>query len=299
MTREGCTSTTPGARSIDADAYHADEIGAERPSLSASIAHLLLTSSPKHAWTNHPRLNPNFKREHDDKFDVGTAAHWLLLQGDSAEVVTIVEANDWKKNAAKEQREAARAAGRLPLLAKQWAEVQAMVAAVRARLGEVEDTPALFADGAAERTLIWEDDHGVLCRARLDWLRDDLATIDDLKTTKASAHPRQWSRRTMFSIGADVQIAFYLRGVEKLHPDLRGQTRFRYVVVEAYPPYELSVIEPDAGILEVGRFKVEEALEKWAMCLEKNFWPGYSTRPYRAELPAWVEAEWLEGREAA
>lgn len=285
--------------SIDADQYHADELGADRPSLSASLAHLLVTSSPRHAWTQHPRLNPDFKREHDDKFDVGTAAHWLLLQGDTADIVTIIEANDWKTNAAKEQRDAARAVGRLPLLAKHWDGVQAMVASVREKIAAADCTPPLFADGASEQTLVWEDDHGVLCRARLDWLRSDLATIDDLKTTKASAKPQAWARRTMFAIGADVQMAFYLRGVAKLHPELRGQTVFRYVVVEAYPPYEISIIEPDAAILEVGRLKVEEALAKWALCLEEDFWPGYPTQPYRAELPAWVEAEWLDGREEA
>ena len=36
--------------------YHADP--APEPSLSRSLAHTLLTRSPRHAWQAHPRLNP-------------------------------------------------------------------------------------------------------------------------------------------------------------------------------------------------------------------------------------------------
>lgn len=281
---------------IGAEAYHADDIGDTRPSLSASIAHTLITSSPRHAWAQHPRLNPDFTRMTEEKFDVGTVAHALLLQGD--DVASAVPFDDWRTNAAKEARDDARAAGRIPLLTKDYQRVRRMVDAAREKIAAADCAPPLFTDGAAEKTLVWEDDHGVLCRARLDWLRDDLATIDDLKTTSASANPRAWARRTMFAIGADVQIAFYLRGLHRLHPELRGQTKWRYVVIETFPPYELSIVEPDAGILEVGRLKVEEALETWARCLAAGEWPGYPSTPFRAELPAWVEMEWLEGRAA-
>lgn len=288
-----------GVRVLTAEQYHGDVVGVSRPSLSASIAHTLVANSPRHAWAQHPQLNPDFKRATEDKFDLGTAAHWLLLQGDTADVVTIVDADDWKTKIAREQREAVRAAGRLPLLAKQWDAVQAMVAAAREQLESANVAPPLFTDGAAEQTLVWEDDYGVLCRARLDWIRHDLRAIDDLKTTAASANPRVWSRRTMWSIGCDVQIAFYLRGVAKCFPELREPPAWRYVVIETSPPYELSIVEPDAGILAVGAEKVERAIEKWAECLKTDNWPGYQKTAFRAELPTWVEVEWMEGRAAA
>ena len=40
---------------MTADDYHADKIG-DVPTLSASIAQRLVTRSPLHAWTHHPRL---------------------------------------------------------------------------------------------------------------------------------------------------------------------------------------------------------------------------------------------------
>ena len=61
--------------------YHADPVG-PAPSLSASIAKLLVLKSPRHAWLAHPRLN-KAKAEEVEKAkrarDVGTATHKLVL----------------------------------------------------------------------------------------------------------------------------------------------------------------------------------------------------------------------------
>ena len=49
----------PGVYSLPDDAYHADPCPG--PSLSSSVAKLMLDRSPLHAWHAHPRLNPNFE----------------------------------------------------------------------------------------------------------------------------------------------------------------------------------------------------------------------------------------------
>lgn len=273
--------------------YHADLV-ADRPTLSASIATILCSSSPAHARAAHPRLNPQLVREEKATYDVGTAAHALLLEGSDA--VAIVDADDWRTKDAKEARDDARLNGRVPLLAKTWAEVQQMVAAVRAQLDAIADPPPLFTDGKVEQTLVW-DDHGVACRARLDWLRDDHQAIDDLKTTSRSANPETWTR-TLFGIGADVQAAFYLRGLKAV---TGADAVFRWVVAETYPPYALSVVSLGPDVLALAEQKVEYALETWRECLSSGVWPAYPARVCFAELPAWEEARWLarEWREAA
>src|SRR3972149_4631152 len=48
---------------------------APEPSLSASVAHLLLTRSARHAWLAHPRLNPAWAPEATEQTDLGTLAH--------------------------------------------------------------------------------------------------------------------------------------------------------------------------------------------------------------------------------
>lgn len=273
---------------VPADQYHADNLGNEQPSLSASIAHILCTRSPLHAWTAHPRLNPEFRRVEEQKFDRGTAAHALMLQGQK--IVSVIDAEDWRTKAAKEARDEARADGRIPLLAAQWEEVQAMVRAISQQLASHEARPALFTEGKPEQTLTWVED-GVTCRARLDWLRDDLTFIDDLKTTSRSAHPEAYSR-ALFNVGGDIQAAYYLRGLT--HSTGAFDARFRWVVCECQPPYALSVSTPGPGVLMLANRKIDHAIEVWKRCLESGAWPAYDKRVATAELPPWEEARWLE-----
>jgi hypothetical protein len=265
--------------------YHADPC--DQPTLSASIANVLLHSSPKHAWTQHPRLNPNYSREEEQKYDVGNVVHAILLQG--ADIVDVLDFPDWRTNAAKEARDLARSHGRVPLLTKQWGEVEAMVAAVRVQLAVSQAQPPLLTDGKPEQTLVWEEG-GVLCRARLDWLRDDHAAIDDLKTTSRSASPEAWSR-ALFGTGCDVQAAFYLRGLKAL---TGVDAEWRWIVAETYEPYALSVVSLGPDVLELANRKVDHALTVWKRCLESGVWPAYPTRVAYASLPSWEESRWLE-----
>lgn len=273
---------------IPAEKYHADEI-ADRPTLSASIAKLLLTASPAHAKAAHPKLNPNLVRQDEQRFDVGTASHALLLEGISA--VAVIPYENWRTKPAQEAKEEARANGLIPLLATQWDEVQAMCAATRAQLDAYELTPPLFTDGQPEKTLVWEDDHGVVCRARLDWLRHDHGAIDDFKSTSRTANPEQWCRSTLYSINADIQAAFYLRGCEKA---LGVRPEFRFVVQETFSPYALSVVSLGPDVLALADKKVGYAIDLWARCLRADSWPAYPARVATAELPAWEESRWLE-----
>lgn len=278
----------PGIHQLGSDHYHADPC--DRPSLSASLAHVLLSSSPKHAWTAHPRLNPDFQRTEEAKFDVGNVCHSLLLQG--IETAEVLPFPDWRTNAAKEARDLARSHGRIPMLTKHAHEVEQMVGAVKLQLPLFNVTPPLLQNGKPEQTLVWEE-AGVLCRARLDWLRDDHAAVDDLKTTSRSANPEQWSR-TLFGIGADIQAAFYLRGIKAL----TGKTpEWRWIVCETAPPYAMSVISPGPAAVELGNAKVDRALELWRTCLATDEWPSYPTQVCYADVPGWEESRWLE-REA-
>lgn len=270
-----------------ADAYHDDAIG---PTLSKSVAHALLTRSPKHAWTAHPRLNPDFKREEAAKFDTGRAAHSLFLEGDGN--VAVFPYDDWRSKAAQEGRAEARAHGRTPMLGKDWDKVQEMVFALAEGLNALTINPPLFAEGKSEQTIVWAEG-GVKGRARLDWLRDDYSCIDDLKTSH-NANPDDWTRRTMFDIGADIQVAWYRRAVKAatgVEPD------FRFLVIEPKPPYALCVVSLAPDALALAEAKVDRAFSIWKRCLDTDVWPGYPKDICYASPPGWMESQWLE-REA-
>jgi hypothetical protein len=277
----------PGISLNGAEEYHADDCG-DTPTLSASIANILIGRSPAHARAAHPKLNPDLERKDESRFDLGTAAHKLFLEGDDS-IATFI-GSDWRTKEAKEYREEQRALGKIPLLVEQAESVRTMVDHTIAQIAELNIEPPLFCDGKAEVTLVWKDDHDVICRARLDWLHDDYSAIDDYKTTSASADPRKWER-TMYGIGADVQVAFYMRGVERI---TGVRPSFRYVVQETYPPYEFSVVGLAPSALALAEDKVEKALALWATCLERDFWPGYPTELASIEVPTWEETRWLE-----
>jgi hypothetical protein len=280
--------------------YHADQ-NKDMPTLSSSIANILLNRSPLHAWTAHPRLNPNWQPDDDSKYDVGTVAHSMLLEGTAS--VDVCDFADWRTKDAREARDASRANGRTPLLAHQFEEVLGMCNAVADQLKAFDIDPVPLTGGKPEQTMVWQDaPTGAWCRARIDWLHDDLSAIDDLKTTTRSAHPEAFAKN-LYSYGCDVQAAFYLRGLKALHVDADRNTYldgvdWRWIVVETSPPYGLSVVEPGPAVLELADAKVDAALKLWAECLERNVWPGYPTKVATAELPAWEEARWLAREEA-
>jgi len=276
---------SPGIYTMAADLYHADPCPA--PSLSSSGAWTLLRNSPRHALFDHPKLNAAYRRTEREEFDLGTAAHAYILEGD--ESFTIIDAADFRTKAAQEARVIARQAGKTPLLAHRWADVQRMAVAVQHQLAAHEDVPIPLSAGQPEQTLIWQEG-GIWCRARVDWLHDDYRTIDDLKTTSASANPEVWGRR-LWAAGHDLQAAFYRRGVQAL---FGIEARFRFVVIENTPPFALSVISLDPAAMALADHKVLRAITLWKWCLDNDRWPGYPTRTCYAELPPWEEAQWLE-----
>lgn len=274
-----------GIYSLTAGEYLSDP--SDPPSLSASIAHEIVSNSPRHAWAKHPKLNPNYEREEKDIFDLGTAAHALLLEGKEAFV--IVEHDDWRTKDAKEIREQARAQRKVAVLRHKWESIVEMVDAINAQLDGFEEKPRPFSEGKPEQSLVWTED-GVTLRMRADWLRDDFRYCDDLKTSSASTNPESWGR-LVSSNGGDIQAALYVRGIKAV---TGIEPIFRWIAVENYPPYCLSVSSPSPQMMELARRKIETAIATWRRCLESNRWPGYPMRTCFVDAPPWVEAAQMD-----
>ncbi len=274
----------PGTYVLTAEEYHADPC--VQPSLSSSIANILWSSTPRHAWFAHPRLNPaEVEEEEREIFDRGTVAHALLLEGEK--VAEVLEYPDWRKNEAKAARQAARDAGKVPILAKHWTDVEAMVQAARVQLAAHKDSSDafVFEEGKPEQTLIWFDEEfGIWCRARLDWLVDSHERIYDYKSTGMSASQEAVTR--MLTGGWDIQAEFYRRGAEAV---FGARPEFRFVVQENSAPYQLGVVGIDPSFEWAGQAKVRFAMKRFADCLKSGDWPSYPDRTYYPALPAWEE----------
>lgn len=268
--------------------YHADP--APEPSLSSSIIKVLLKQTPRHAWLQHPRLNPAYEAVDQRKFDMGTAAHALLLQGEN--IIEIIDADSFRTKAAKVARDAAYAAGKIPLFKSEAGRVFAMRAAALAQLKAHEEGRFFLLPSKSEQTLVWQDEQGFWCRARLDRLvairRTNHGFIWDYKTT-TSANPDDWQGR-LFDLGFDIQATWYMRGVRALGI----LPAFRFIVQETTPPYALSVIGLTPETLAMAEVKIEHALGLWRWCIAHDRWPGYSNQTCYLEPPAWELAKFEE-----
>ena len=163
--------TVNGIYTIPHDVYHQDPC--PTPSLSSSVAKVLLRQSPAHAAMQHPKLNNNYVNAESSRFDLGTIAHALLLEDDSSRLITI-EADDWRTKAAKEARDAARAEGKIPILTKQAAHLLKMVGTARdfLRSSEVGDMTFL-----PEQTLAWQEGTSLHSADRANGIRDTVRVL--------------------------------------------------------------------------------------------------------------------------
>ncbi len=278
----------PGIYDMPITEYVADPV--IEPSLSASIAHTLISQSPIHAFMRHPRLNT----ERDDsegsrKMDIGTIVHGIVLEGDESRLV-IVEADDWRTKVARETRDEARLAGLVPVLAGDMGMVREIAESARTAIknSELADdfTPEA---GKPEQTLCWKEGD-IWLRSRPDWLTNDHRLIIDLKTTAGSAEPSAWVR-TMLGNGNDIQAVLGIRGVKAL---TKVHCQFVFWVVEQNPPYASSFIGLSPQFLEMSEHKLERAIQLWGDCTMTGAWSGYPDRVCWIEPPTY---EWTKEME--
>lgn len=284
------TRYEPGVYSIPLDQYVSDP--APAPSMNAGAAHTLLTKSPAHAWAEHPRLNENREADNSSRLELGTIAHALLLEEDSSRVV-VIEAEDWRKKEAKEQRDAARAAGKLPILSQDYFRVQAMMVRARAAIAKSEFAQD-FREAIPEQTLLWQYG-GVWCRSRPDKASWDWRVLFDYKTVAGSAHPQAF-QRTIAQQGYDIQAELGMIGVETL--GLIQNPTFVFIVQEIDPPYAVSFVSLSPAWQELAHQKVKRAAAIWEGCLRTNHWPSYTERTAYLDPPAYAAIGWedyLEG----
>lgn len=266
--------TTPQVVADMSDAiYHGDPV--EGGSLSSSGAKTLLRSPAHYQWSRTHRVEKT-------AYDVGHAVHAKVL-GVGMEVV-VLDHDSYRAKAAQAERDEVYASGRTPILAKDYAPIEAMSEAVLTH----PDARAVFErDGTPEASAFAPDpETGVWMRARPDFLpaRTDRRTvIGDLKTA-VSADPRDFDRIAA-DYGYDIQAEWYQRVIREARGD--DDTAFVFVIVEKTEPYLVSVVELVADFLDTGRSRTDRALRTYRDCMESGEWPGYARGIHGVEPPRW------------
>lgn len=242
--------------------YHRD------PALGSTSLKTLATRTPAHY--QHDLTHPKFS----DAFTLGTAAHSLILEGDTSGIV-IVEADNWLTKDAKAAKATALAEGKQPLLTKEIEQVWAMTHAVMAH----PEAWKLFKGHKAEQSVFWDED-GLMLKCRPDAWKPGL--LIDLKTTR-DANPNEFGK-TAHEYGYHQSAAHYIDGVKAATGE---ELPFHFVLVEKTAPYLVSVVELDIEAINLGRQLNDRAKRIYRECLETNTWPGYPNADL-ISLPMWA-----------
>lgn len=254
--------------------YHA------RPELSSTEARRLLDNPAKYRWRKQ------VGEEHRDTFDFGHAVHGLVL-GVGREV-EVIPFDDFRKQAAQQQRDEAYAAGRIPLLRDRWAVAQDMANAVHAH-----PVARMLLDpdrGPVEQSAFWTDPvTGVECRCRFDKLPafDTPGRFIAVDFKTAVAADVVSFGKSAADYGYVMQAPWYLDAVHVLLD--RDDAAFVFVVQEKEPPYLVNVIELDPLAMAIGAERNRRAREVYAECVAADRWPGFGDEVQTASLPRWFE----------
>lgn len=280
----------------DVDAYFADPC--PEPSLTQSIAKVMIERSPAHAKQEHPRLrDPVTEDEPAEKYDaaqaIGNAAHAAMI-GRGKDIAEAAFDN-FKTKAAQEFRDAPENASKVIILSKHLVRALAMVKAAREQIGNVgwKDD---FRVGQGEVMIAWREGE-LWFRSLIDWLSPDGLIVTDYKTSGLNCAPHAIAGM-IEKAGWQIQSAMHDRGLNVLSPGGAGRRKFRFVAQENEPPYALTAVELSEHWLTMGRKQLQYAVGSWMLCMETNFWPGYPPKVQRPEFPGYAEARWL-GREIA
>jgi hypothetical protein len=250
----------------------------ETPSLSASIAKRIIHQSPLHAWQYHPRLGGTRSNATAEQ-DTGTLLHALLLN-QPMEGFAIAPFSDFRKNIAKEWRDAAESMGKIVVKEDEFAEAKRLADSIRHQCSE----RGIEFSGESEVKVEWTEstsDGPVLCRGMMDRLLPK--RILDLKSCARA--DLQSCAQAVVRYGYDIQGAAY-RSASKA---LLGVSRpFVLVFFEKEPPYAVTPVTLNGQFENLGEVKWERACRTWARCLRENVWPGYVSEVTPIEAPPWA-----------
>jgi hypothetical protein len=286
----------PGLYALSRETYHGSPT--VEPSLSSSGAVTLVQECPAVFWANSP-LNPDFVHEQKLEFDIGSAAHLIVLEPAKwGSQVVEIDADNYKTKAAQETRDAAYAAGKTPLLPKH----QRTILAMRDALMRYPFAAEAFSEGTPEESFIWKDtETGIWCRARPDWRRRlrGRQLLVDYKTS-TSANPREFAKRA-WDMGYFQQHPWYCDGVEAVTGERPEQ--FWFIVQAKTPPYLVTVNRLSDRAVSWGDILNRHARRMFADCLRTGDWHGYRhpLKPgretaFEIDLPTYAEYQ-LEDRQ--
>jgi hypothetical protein len=252
--------------------------------------------SPKHYYERH--LAPNREpRKPTRPMKLGTDIHTAVLEPERFAKEYVVIPEDAPNRPTKAQLEAKKPSEATQVLITWWSHFDDLHKGKTQisfedhntclKIQEVFRThpvckTVLAKGGKSEITMVWEDQEtGLLCKGRLDWLPVS-DYLFDLKSVE-SAQSADFGKKA-YDYDWHAQAAFYTDGFEAL----TGERRlFLFGAIEKTPPLEPAFYYATDEDVVRGRRGYRPLLKQIAECKRKKSWPGYPLEVQPLIAPAW------------
>jgi hypothetical protein len=262
-------------RGVPESVYHARILGVA----SKSVLDLVDRSPATYAaWLK------GSEREETDALRFGKAFHTALLEPGLYETAYAVvpKFGDCRKTENKKRRDDWRAEneGRKILEHEDAIAIAGMVRSIEAH----PLASRMLRDGIPELTLKWTDpETGLVCKGRADYFVESLGMCVDVKTTD-DARPGSFAK-SVANFGYHRQHAFYEWGFSRCGSPVES---FCFLAVEKRPPYLVALYSLDEAAVALGLEWSRRTLDKFAECVERGEYPGYSPEIETLSLPRWA-----------
>jgi hypothetical protein len=273
--------------------YFADP--APEPSLSNSGITTLLKETPLDFAFEHPRLNPDsdlLDRVVSKAQETGSVVHRLALGKGADYAVAPFDA--FRSKEAKEFRDAAIAAGRIPIVEAKFNECLAMADAIKLRIKRALDG----ASYETEVVFMYQEETPfgpIWVRGMLDVWSAERAMILDPKVTRLLYD--ESLGRQMVKMGWDRQATLYPHALGKIFPELAGRIEFADLLIKPVPPFTSRLAAPEKAWRAVKLRETRKAMETFAYCMKEGRWPGFGDDVDLVEMPRWEEARLMADEE--
>lgn len=175
------------------------------------------------------------------------------------------EYRDYCEDAAAAGAEAVKATGEYSL--------ESALEAAPSYLGNAK-VQALIKAGQAEQTILWPE-CGLQCKGRLDWVSTAEHVLTDVKSA-AEIEDRLFGK-AFFRYGYDLKLGLYRRWLQLVTGE---QWPVQVIVLENKRPYDVAIVPVPDAVLDQGVDKALRIIERVAVAIEHDYWPGVARGDY-------------------
>jgi len=264
----------------------------EVPRLSASIAHKLTTESALSGWAAH-RLLGNMKPESSKSQIDGRMWHAAVLEdGHDIEVIDVA---DFKTADARVLRDAATAAGKIPVARPVFDKLKPAAARIR----EEMERRDLILDGRIEQRFEWteytDDGQPVECSGYID--QTNGVEIKDIKSSKTPTS-RDSAMNMICRSHSILQDAAYRSAVATTDGSEVEDLDFIYVFFQTREPHSITPLRMSGSFREISHLRWRRAIHLWHDCISKGtdrkYWPDVTEGIEVMDAPGWMLSQETE-----